>query len=168
MFLDSGDSCECQTLHSNCLWLTLQACTMTWCHSSRKHAYSNTLKILPPKDENFEIKNSDIFHISVQNIDCGYSLEPPQRPRFRAAVTLSSAGATWTYAEFLLWLEIQISYLTCFGYFTDRYADHSWVLGTYQWHGEVLLMSTHNVYFCGEIRKILKLFGWKNRTPIFR
>ena len=24
-------------------------------------------------------KNSDIFHISVQNIDCGYSLEPPRR-----------------------------------------------------------------------------------------
>ena len=25
------------------------------------------------------MKNSDIFHISAQNIDCGYSLEPPQR-----------------------------------------------------------------------------------------
>ena len=25
----------------------------------------------------FQIKNSDIFHISAQNIDCGYSLEPP-------------------------------------------------------------------------------------------
>ena len=25
------------------------------------------------------IKNSYIFHISAQNIDCGYSLEPPQR-----------------------------------------------------------------------------------------
>ena len=24
-------------------------------------------------------KNSDIFHISSQNIDCGYSLEPPWR-----------------------------------------------------------------------------------------
>ena len=37
------------------------------------------LKISPPKYENFQIKNSDIFHISAQNIDCGYSLEPPQR-----------------------------------------------------------------------------------------
>ena len=26
-----------------------------------------------------QIKNSDIFHISAQNIHCGYSLEPPQR-----------------------------------------------------------------------------------------
>ena len=27
---------------------------------------------LPPKTENFQIKNSNIFHISAQNIDCGY------------------------------------------------------------------------------------------------
>ena len=46
-------------------------------HSLRKHAYSNILKILPPKNENFQIKNSYIFYISAQNIDCGYSLEPP-------------------------------------------------------------------------------------------
>ena len=45
----------------------------------RKHAYSNTLKILQPKKENVQIRNSDIFHISAQNIDCGYSLEPPCR-----------------------------------------------------------------------------------------
>ena len=31
------------------------------------------------KLKNIQIKNSDIFHISAQNIDCGYSLEPPQR-----------------------------------------------------------------------------------------
>ena len=28
---------------------------------------------------NFQIKYSDIFHISAKNIDCGYSLEPPRR-----------------------------------------------------------------------------------------
>ena len=31
------------------------------------------------KTENFQIINSDIFHISAQNIDCGYSLEPPRQ-----------------------------------------------------------------------------------------
>ena len=39
----------------------------------------------PPKKkktENFQIKNSDIFHISAQNIDCEYALEPPQRGGF--------------------------------------------------------------------------------------
>ena len=48
-------------------------------HALRKHAYSNILKILPSKNENFQIKNTDIFHISAQNIDCGYSIEPPRR-----------------------------------------------------------------------------------------
>ena len=28
------------------------------------------------KTENFQMKNSDIFYISAQNIDCGYTLEP--------------------------------------------------------------------------------------------
>ena len=37
------------------------------------------MKILPPKNENFQIKNSDSFHIFAQNIHCGYSLEPPRR-----------------------------------------------------------------------------------------
>ena len=49
----------------------------TW-YPLRKHTYSNILKILPPKNENFHIKNSDIVYISAQNIDCGYSLEPPR------------------------------------------------------------------------------------------
>ena len=31
------------------------------------------------KNEIFQIKNCDIFHISAQNIDCGYSLEPPRQ-----------------------------------------------------------------------------------------
>ena len=44
-----------------------------------KHAYSNIMKLLPPKNENFQIKKSDIFHVSTQNIDCGYSLEPPRQ-----------------------------------------------------------------------------------------
>ena len=44
----------------------------------RKHAYSNILKILPPKNEKFQIKNSDISQISAQKIYCGYSLEPPR------------------------------------------------------------------------------------------
>ena len=56
-----------------CHWTTLPTISL------RKHDYSNILKILPPKIEIFQIKNSDIFHISAQNIDCGYSLELPWR-----------------------------------------------------------------------------------------
>ena len=47
--------------------------------SLRKPAYSNILKISPAKTEGFQIKQSDIFHISAQNVDCVYSLEPPRR-----------------------------------------------------------------------------------------
>ena len=61
----------------------------------RKHAYSNILKISPPKTESFQIKNSDIFHISAQNIDCGYSLEPPRR------------GSSKEYPQSMFWAEIR-------------------------------------------------------------
>ena len=44
----------------------------------RKHAYSNTLKISSPKTESFQIKTNTL-HIVAQNMDCGYSLEPPGR-----------------------------------------------------------------------------------------
>ena len=41
----------------------------------RKHAYSNTLKISPPKT----LRIFWVFYIiSAQNIDSGYSLEPPR------------------------------------------------------------------------------------------
>ena len=40
-----------------------------------KNAYSNIFKLSSSKIESSD-KNSDIFHISAQNIDCGYSLEP--------------------------------------------------------------------------------------------
>ena len=43
----------------------------------------------------FQIKNSDIFHISAQNIDCGYSLEPPRR------------GGSNEYAQSMFWAEIR-------------------------------------------------------------
>ena len=47
------------------------------------------------KTENFQIKISDIFHISAQNIDCGYSLEPPRR------------GGSNEYHNLCFWAEIR-------------------------------------------------------------
>ena len=52
-------------------------------------------KNLPPKNETFQIKSSDIFHISAQNIDCGYSLEPPHR------------GGSNEYPQSMFWAEIK-------------------------------------------------------------
>ena len=38
-----------------------------------------TGKVFGCKNENFHWKNLDIFLIFAQNIDCGYTLEPPWR-----------------------------------------------------------------------------------------
>ena len=42
-----------------------------------------------------DIKISDIFHISAQNIDCGYSLEPPRQ------------GGSNEYPQSMFWAEIR-------------------------------------------------------------
>ena len=63
--------------------------------SLRKQAYTNMYIISPPKTENFQIKKSDSFHISAQNIDCGYSLEPPRR------------GGSNEYPQSMFWAEIR-------------------------------------------------------------
>ena len=41
------------------------------------------------------MKNSKNFHISAQNIDCGYSLEPPRR------------GGSNEYPQSMFWAEIR-------------------------------------------------------------
>ena len=40
--------------------------------------YTETYKVV--KNENFQWKIFDIFLIFAQNIDCGYTLEPPSQP----------------------------------------------------------------------------------------
>ena len=52
-------------------------------------------KFYNPKKENFQLKNANIFLISAQNIDCGYSLEPPRR-----------AGSN-EYPQSMFWAEIR-------------------------------------------------------------
>ena len=59
------------------IWLFIHHTKNRNMHSLGKHAYSNIMKILPPKNENFQRKMLIFFHISAQNIDCGYSLELP-------------------------------------------------------------------------------------------
>ena len=45
----------------------------------QKHAYSNILKILPPKIENFQIKKIWYFSYFCSKYRLWYSLEPPRR-----------------------------------------------------------------------------------------
>ena len=53
------------------------------CASEGHSNYENTpfkyIGNFTNKNWKFSDKNSDILHISAQNIDCGYSLEPPRR-----------------------------------------------------------------------------------------
>ena len=60
------------------------------------------------------MKNSDIFHTSAQNIDCGYSLEPPRR------------GGSNEYPQSMFWAEIwkieEIFYLKIFISFVGKFS----------------------------------------------
>ena len=58
-------------------------------------------KFYNQKRENFQIKNSDIFRISAQNIDCRYSLEPPRR------------GGCNEYPQSIFWAEIRNNVYPC-------------------------------------------------------
>ena len=46
-------------------------------------------------NENFQQKNFDIFLIFAQNIDCGYTLEPPRR------------GGSNEYPQSMFWSKIK-------------------------------------------------------------
>ena len=52
-------------------------------HFGNKHYENSPIQIYRKfhlqKAENFQMKNSDSFHISAKSIDCGYSLEPSRR-----------------------------------------------------------------------------------------
>ena len=50
----------------------------SWGHITKTCLLKYTENFTTKKKENVQIKKSDIFHISAQNIDCGYSLEPPR------------------------------------------------------------------------------------------
>ena len=55
----------------------------------RKLAHAINRNFLPLKIQHFQLKKFDIFLIFAQNIDCGYTLEPP-RNRLGEAVRTSS------------------------------------------------------------------------------
>ena len=71
--------CFKATRRQSCSKISTRSRTYNKNHPLRKLRYINILKISPPKNWKFSDKNSDIIHISAQNIDCGYSLEPPRR-----------------------------------------------------------------------------------------
>ena len=71
-------------------------CTKSRCFYA---IYENTpikyIEKFTTKTWKFSDKNSDIFHISAQNLDCGYSLELPRR------------GGSNEYPQSMFWAEIR-------------------------------------------------------------
>ena len=51
---------------------------MLYCFSSEEHPLRKQ-NFITKNDFFFSDKNANSFHISAQNINCGYSLEPPRR-----------------------------------------------------------------------------------------
>ena len=62
-----------------------QACTPSKIHTTKTRLFKYFENFTAPRPQHkkkgkfSDKKNSDIFHIPSQNIDCGYSLEPPRR-----------------------------------------------------------------------------------------
>ena len=61
---------------------SMSYCCVQWILSSIVITKTRLFKYIEKftiKNLKFSDKNSDVFHISAQNIDYGYSLEPPRR-----------------------------------------------------------------------------------------
>ena len=55
------------------------AITQPFLHHFTKTRLFKYIENFTTKNLKFSDNNNDIFHISSQNIECGYSLEPPRR-----------------------------------------------------------------------------------------
>ena len=74
-------ACICASVRACALDIRLMIGLFMWTVTLH---YENTpiqiyRKFYHQKIKNFQIKIRIFFHISAQNIDCGYSLEPPRR-----------------------------------------------------------------------------------------
>ena len=56
--------------------VAVQLCGRLYITKTRLFKY---IENFTTKKGKFQTKKSDSFHIPAQNIDCGYSLEPPRR-----------------------------------------------------------------------------------------
>ena len=65
------------TLKDQIYWKSEEPFSHNAAHHYKNKPIQIYWKLYHQKNVNFQIKNSDIFHISAQNIDCGYSLELP-------------------------------------------------------------------------------------------
>ena len=99
-------------------------CVSSWTSSIplgiTKTRLFKTIQNFFTKNWKFSYKNPDLFHISSQNIDCGYSLEPPhQKHRLWVLVRTASSrrfneyptmfwAEKWIISNFLVLLVVKI------------------------------------------------------------
>ena len=97
----SWDGCMCKIyifyavrIQAQYIVVVFSACSL------RKHAYSNILKISPPKTENFQMKKTLMFFIFLlKNRDCGYLLEPPPREHGLWVLVRTASGGSNKYPQ---------------------------------------------------------------------
>ena len=80
---------------------------------TRLFKYNVYWKFYHQNNEKIQLKNSDILHISAQNIDCGYSLEPPQRGssnKYPKSMFLSRNKKNNVYPSKLLFYYIKVGF----------------------------------------------------------
>ena len=77
------------------------------------------------KNENFQQKHFDIFLIFAQNIDCGYTLEPPRR------------GGSNKYPQSMFWSKNKKNTFTPAN---PSFSIPEWGLRGYTFHRHVFMM----------------------------
>ena len=102
----------------------------------------------------FKYKNSDIFHISAQNIDCGYSLEPPRW------------GSSNKYPQFMFLAEIT---KTMYTPANPSFTIEKWGLRGSKLYRHVFVMgTTFHIHgrTCMKFNSHKRGWKWKNFTPV--
>ena len=97
---------------------------------SREYHYANmsvqyTAIFHDCKNDNFQMKIFDIFLIFAQNIDCGYTLEPPQR------------GGSNEYPQSMFWSKNKKNMYTRVN---PTFSIQKWGVRGCSLHGHVILM----------------------------
>ena len=91
--------------------------------------YTEIFKVV--KNENFHQKKFDIFLIFAQNIDCGYTLEPPRR------------GGSNEYPQSMFWSKNKKNrYTPAYPSFTIQ----KWGSRGYTYHGHVFVMKKKSCF----------------------
>ena len=125
-----------------CHFITLSTLPLP---SLRKHAHMIYSIFFMSKIDNFHRKTFYVFLIFAQNIDCGYTLEPPRR------------GGSNEYPQSMFWSKnTKNRYTPAYPSFTIS----KWGLRGYSLHGHVFLMSRMLIDISDTSTPLWKIQEW--------